>query len=294
MTHFFWRAGALFRLALLLALFVWLVGCAAEPAPVTGGSPFAAGGDYGRVDFAVEDFDGAMAIYSPALRPERFVACVDHPYYPLIPGTVYRLEEETDEGLETITITVTNERRDIGGIQATVVRDTVLLEGELIEDTFDWFAQDDRGNVWYLGEATQEYEGGQAVSSAGSWESGVGGAVAGIYMPAQPRPGDVYFQEYFPGEAEDMGAVVSLSERVTTALGSFTDVWQTADYNPLGGQLEHKWYAPGIGLIQEQVVDGATMVELVSISQDNSQLDPDRPCGQSGGVSAVPANDGRE
>jgi hypothetical protein len=245
-------------------------------------------GDYTPVAFDKADFDEATMTYVHAMQPELFVGCVDNPYFPLIPGTVYHLEEETEEGLETITVTVTKEIRQVAGIAATVVRDTVRLEGELIEDTWDWYAQDDRGNVWYLGEETYEYEGGEVVSNEGSWEAGVDGAIAGIIMPGQPRPGDLYYQEYYPGEAEDMGAIVGLAEAVDVAIGSFDGVLQTADYNPLGDQLEHKWYARGIGVVQEAIVGGDGMMELVSISRDDSQLDPGRACGQNGGVSTVP------
>jgi hypothetical protein len=226
-----------------------------------------------------------------------FVECVDNVYHPLIPGTVYHLEEQTDEGLETITITVTNETREVMGILATVVRDTVLLEDALKEDTWDWYAQDDRGNVWYLGEDTQEYEDGEVVSTAGSWEAGVDGALPGLIMLGRPRPGDIYYQEYYQGEAEDMGAIIALSEPVAVPYGSFDNTLQTGDYNPMDDQLENKWYAPGVGVVKEIVVGGSDAVELVSVSHDSSQIALDSACGRGGGmpfVGAISVRDGRQ
>jgi hypothetical protein len=246
------------------------IGAAHKPVPITR-----------------DDFTRAFPVLSPAQQPGLFVECVDNTYFPLIPGTVYHLEEQTDEGLETITITVTNQTRAILGIQATVVHDSVQLEGELIEDTEDWFAQDDRGNVWYLGESTAEYEDGEVVSTEGSWEAGVDGAVPGLIMVGDPRPGDLYFQEYLEGEAEDMGAVMSLAERVRVPYGSFANALQTADYNPLDDQLENKWYAPGVGVVKEALIAGRGAVELLSITHDGDQIILDGSCGEEGGVSFV-------
>lgn len=246
-------------------------------------------GDFPAVSMTADDFTDvreAVAIYSLSIQPELFVNCVDNAYYPLIPGTVYHLEEQTDEGLETITITVTNQTREVMGIPATVVRDTARLDGAIIEDTWDWYAQDDRGNVWYLGEDTQEYEDGEIVSTAGSWEAGVDGALPGIMMLGQPRPGDRYYQEYWQDEAEDMGAIISLSESADVPYGSFNNAIQTADYNPLDDNLENKWYAPGVGVVQESVGDEVS-AELVSVSHDSSQIVPDSSCGNGGGVSFV-------
>ena len=110
------------------------------------------------------------------------------------------------------------------GISATVVRDTVYVDGELVEDTYDWFAQDNDGNVWYLGEDTHEYEDGVAVNAEGAWEAGVDGALPGIVMPADPAVGDAYRQEYYAGEAEDMGEVLEVGVARSIALGDYDDV----------------------------------------------------------------------
>lgn len=230
------------------------------------------------VTLTITDFDNTLFIFAPSTHPELFVDCVDNPYYPLIPGTVYSYEAETEEGLETTTVTVTNEQKKVMGIVATVVHDVVRLDGVLVEDTFDWYAQDVRGHVWYLGEDVSNYEDGQFKDKAGSWEAGVDSAMPGIIMLNQPLPGDIYRQEYLAGEAEDLGGVLSVQEEVTVPYGTFDDVLITADYNPLEGGLEHKFYAPGLGLIREEAVGGDEVVALVDVMRDDDRND-NHTCG---------------
>jgi hypothetical protein len=174
-----------------------------------------------------------------------FTTRIDNPYWPMAPGTkwVYR------EGNQRVTVTVTDRRKRVAsGVEALVVRDTVTENGTLVEDTFDWFAQDAAGNVWYLGEDTKEYENGTFVSSEGSWEAGVDGAEAGIVMPAHPKPGMRYRQEYYRGHAEDAARVLSLDEQAQTAAGHFRGLLLTKDYTPLEPDvLEYKLYAKGVG-----------------------------------------------
>ncbi len=233
------------------------------------------------------DFVAATLISSLSARPELFVKCVDNPYFPLIPGTVYHYTEQAGEELLTVNVTVTNQIKEIQGIHATQVRDTVLLNNEVKEDTTDWYAQDDRGNVWYLGEDTAEYENGQVVSTAGTWLAGVKGAVPGLIMPGNSRPGDIYRQEYLKGEAEDMGAVMSLTAPATTPYAVFAKTMMSADYNSLKKLLEYKFYAPGVGLIRSDSVDEPITSQLVSISHDRAQSVLDRGCGENGGVAFV-------
>ena len=128
------------------------------------------------------------------------------------------------------------------------MRDTVTEDGELIEDTFDWYAQDADGNVWYLGEDTAEFEDGEVTTHAGSFEAGVDGALPGIIMPADPQPGVAYRQEFYEGEAEDNGAILALDQQADTAAGHFDDVLLTADTITIEPNvLEYKLYAPGDG-----------------------------------------------
>jgi hypothetical protein len=200
----------------------------------------------------------------------QFVAVVDNPFYPLIPGTTFEYRAETDEGVETNIIEVTSQTRTILGVAATVVHDRVFLGGELTEDTFDWFAQDVSGNVWYLGEATCRVENGQCVSPGGSWEAGVNGASAGLIMWADPaaHKGTTYRQEFLQGEAEDVGKVIGLSAKVATPYGSFTGCLETMDWSLLEtASREHKYYCPGIGLVLEIAPSsGHERLELTAIT----------------------------
>jgi len=200
------------------------------------------------------------------MDPANFVATIDNPWLPFVAGAEWVFEDETEDGLERIEVIVTDETRQIMGITATVVRDIVTLDGEVIEDTFDWYAQDRDGNVWYLGEATEEYEDGVVVSTAGSWEAGVDGAEAGIIMKANPAVGDTYRQEFYEGEAEDMAEVVRTGDAVEVSFGSYTDVLVIREWTPLEpGVAEEKFYARGIGPVLEVKVEGGEgRVELIS------------------------------
>lgn len=185
--------------------------------------------------------------------PADFVAVIDNPYFPLIPGTTLIYEGLTEDGLEYVEINVLTEPRQVMGITATVVKDTVYAEDEMVEQTFDWFAQDKAGNVWYLGETVDNYEDGQLLDHAGSWEAGVNDALPGIIMYANPAAhiGETYYQEYYPGEAEDQAKLLSASENVTIAYGTYTDVVKTYDFSTLDPDAqEEKYYAAGIGTIK--------------------------------------------
>jgi hypothetical protein len=195
---------------------------------------------------------------------------VDNPYFPLTPGTTRVYEGETEDGLERIEVVVTHDTREILHISCIVVRDTVSLDGELVEDTFDWYAQDNDGNVWYMGEDSKEYEDGEVVSTAGSWEAGVDGAQPGIIMQANPQVGAAYRQEYYAGEAEDMAEVLSLTETASVPYGSFDALLMTKEWTPLEpGVAEQKYYAAGTGLVLEVMVEGGTgRVELIDLTTD--------------------------
>ena len=200
----------------------------------------------------------AAALYSPPFNPDRFVRNVDNKFFPLKPGTRYvAVGEEDGERIRNVTL-VTGERKVILGISAVVVLDRVFGEdGELIEKTFDWYAQDDRGNVWYLGEDTKEYEDGKVVSTEGSWEAGVKGAVAGIIMPAHPQVGQHYQQEFFAGEAEDEARVTARGLDVTVPYGTFHNCLRTVEWTRLEpGIKEAKFYCPGIGFVKAKDVEG--------------------------------------
>ena len=206
--------------------------------------------------------------YAPELDPADFVETVDNPYFPLTPGTRWAYEGQDDDETEHIEVEVLAETREITGITATVVRDTVSVDGEVTEDTYDWYAQDTEGNVWYLGEDTHEYEDGKAVNANGAWEYGKDGALPGIVMLADPEVGDAYRQEYDEGEAEDMGEVLQVGATVDIGLGTYHDVLVTEDWNPLEADvIEEKSYAPGIGVILERkTAGGEGRIELIEFT----------------------------
>lgn len=236
------RAGLL-PLLLLVALAAGCGGGGSAPALPVGGEP-------------VE------------LDPADFVARIDNPLLPLRPGArwVYR-ETDAKGGEQRVTVTVLERTKTILGVRATVVHDVVTAGGRVVEDTEDWYAQDEQGNVWYLGEDTKEYDDGKVVSTAGSWQAGVDGAQAGVVMPAEPQAGMAYRQEYYEGEAEDAGEVLSLNERVRVPYGTFEGVLLTRDWTPLDPAAEErKYYARGVGLVLAVPAGGGGREELLRFS----------------------------
>jgi hypothetical protein len=179
-------------------------------------------------------------------------------YFPLIAGKTYVYEGKGEDG-ENIRVVVefTGDTKTIMGITCVIVREQEYEDEQLIEDTFDWYAQDKDGNVWYFGEDSKEIEDGSVVGTSGSWEAGVDGALPGIIMLANPLPNLWYRQEYYKGEAEDVAQVLSLSTSIDVPYGSFDNCLQNAEWNLLEpGVVEHKYYAPGLGLVRAVGVKG--------------------------------------
>ncbi len=215
------------------------------------------GGNGHEATAVIDPGDGGH--YAPHIDPADFVATVDNPYLPLRPGAAWDYHGPTGKHIEDNHVEVTNQRRTIMGIPAVVVRDTVSVKGKVTEDTYDWYAQDRSGNVWYLGEDTKEYGAGGKVDTGGSWEAGKGGALPGIVMPAHPAVGRAYRQEYLAGEAEDLAQITKLGATRTTPAGTYKNVVVTKEWSPLEPHLiEAKYYAPGVGMIQEEAVSGPT------------------------------------
>jgi hypothetical protein len=201
------------------------------------------------------------------LDPAQYRARIDHPYLPLRVGSrwVYR-EIEAGEPDTRIVVTVTRRTRVVDGVRARVVRDVARRRGRVTEATDDYYAQHRDGSVWYLGEDTAAYEPGEPPSKAGSWEAGVDGAQAGVAMPAHPRAGQHYRQEYAKGEAEDRARVLSRREMAEVPFGRFRRALLIRETTPLEPDaLEYKLYARGVGqVLTLEASGGASREELVS------------------------------
>jgi hypothetical protein len=210
--------------------------------------------------------------YNPKIGPKDFVSKVDNKYFTLTPGKKFVYFGESNEGFERTEVVVTDQTKKVMGITATVVHDTVWLEDELIEDTFDWYAQDKKGNVWYLGEESKEYNNGKVKSTKGSWEAGVDGAKAGILMPANPKVGQSYRQEYYKGVAEDMGTILAFGKIITVRSGTYENCLQTRDWSKTEkGLSEYKYYSPDVGfVVLEEAVKGKERAELVGVTSDGA------------------------
>jgi hypothetical protein len=206
--------------------------------------------------------------YAPKIDPANFVAAVDNPYFPLKRGTAFHFKGVRGKTPQTDDAVVTSRTVVILGVKCTVVRDTVSEHGKPIERTFDFYAQDKQGNVWYMGEDSFELKNGKFAKASDSWRGGVDGAKPGIIMLAHPRSGVSYRQEYYPqGEALDQARVLGYRASVKVPYGSFKHVLVTSDFSPLEPQTEHKFYAAGIGEISEKVVKGHhEAFQLVSVT----------------------------
>jgi hypothetical protein len=195
--------------------------------------------------------------YAPDIDPADFVPAVENPYLPYRPGTRIHFEGVRGRTPQTDDQVVLHRTKQILGVTCTIVRDVVSEHGRAVERTFDWFAQDRQGNVWYMGEDSFERTHGRFMEAGDSWVSGVGGAHPGIIMPADPQPGDAYRQEYYPsGEALDEARVVRLGAERSVPYGDFKDVLVTSEFSPVEPQTERKYYARGVGEIAERVVKG--------------------------------------
>ena len=204
------------------------------------------------------------------LDPSEFTTEIDNPYWPMAPGSRWVYRETNAEGTVARDVeTVTNQTKTIMGIEAVVVHDVVSEHGQVTEDTFDWYAQDADGNLWYLGEDTKEYENGKLKTTEGSWEAGVDGAQPGIILPAKPEPGLTYREEYYKGHAEDGAEILTLNAKAKVPFGTFDRALQTRNFSPIEPNvIEEKLYARGVGVVLEITVSGGSdRAELLSYTQ---------------------------
>jgi hypothetical protein len=206
--------------------------------------------------------DGAS---SPTQRPAsrslatQFNHPQQNPYFPLTAGTIYRYRGSDDGERFRETATVTYAKKTILGVSTTVVRDVLRrVDGSIAEKTFDWYAADNNGTVWYFGERTATFdEHGNLESREGSWQAGVDGAVPGTIMPADPRPTDAYRQEFYRGHAEDQAWIVQRHASIVVPYGTLHDVVRSFEWTRLEpGVVSAKFYAPGLGIVKERDVAG--------------------------------------
>ena len=206
------------------------------------------------------------AQYDPVIDPSNFVAQVDNPYFPLTPGTTFIYEGQTTQGFEHDEFAVTHRRRTILGVRCVEVHDTVRTDGQITEDTLDWFAQDREGNVWYFGENTHELEDGLITTIEGTFMAGVNGDKPGIIMKAHLGIGDFYRQEFSLNNAEDFAETRSLMQTVRVPAGTFHNCLKSKETTPLEPDLlEYKFYAPGVGNILTIDARTGDREELVQI-----------------------------
>src|SRR5919112_217230 len=208
-----------------------------------------------------------QASYSPSIKPSEFTTNIDNKYFPLKPGTTFVYRGKTANATEGDIVAVTPDTKNIMGVECVVVNDKVTEDGKLTEQTYDWYAQDSKGNVWYFGEDSKEIKNGKITSTEGSWEAGKNGAKPGIIMPANPKVGETYRQEYLKGVAEDMARPVKLDGSTTVPYGTFHNVLVTDEWTPLEKNVaEQKYYAPGVGNVLELATKGPKeRLELIDV-----------------------------
>src|SRR4051794_4244642 len=192
---------------------------------------------------------------------------IDNPYFPLAPGTRFTYQGTVKRAPVRDVVYVTHNTPTIDGVATVEVRDQVWESDVLTEDTLDWYAQDDQGNVWYFGELATQLPAG---TQTGSWTAGVNGAQPGYIMEAAPSVGDTYCQENAPGIAQDAAQVLSLNASRSVPFGSYTgNVLQTKDYSLLEPHSEHKFYAPGVGMLEAIALNGGSEdIQLYTIQHN--------------------------
>jgi hypothetical protein len=187
------------------------------------------------------------ATYDPVINPNDFVTEVNHKYLTLKPGTKFVYEKKHGTKIERTEVVVTNETKLVMGVPTVVVRATEWQGDVMKEDTRDWYAQDKAGNVWYFGEAVDNYKGGELRDHGGSWEAGVDGAKPGIIMPKTPTAGQTYRQEYLKGKSEDVGTIVAVGMRIAVPHGTYDDCVQVKDWSLIKYEQEYKYFCAGAG-----------------------------------------------
>jgi hypothetical protein len=203
------------------------------------------------------------------LDPADFTTNIDNPYWPMRPGSHWVYREVENGETQRVDVTVTNQTKTLAGIEARVVHDRVSRNGETLEDTYDWYAQDSAGNLWYLGEDTAEYENGKLKTKEGSWAAGVDGAEPGVVVPASPKQGMTYREEYYASHAEDGAEVLGVNSQVQVPFGRFKNAMLTRNFSTIEPTVEEmKLYAKGVGPVMELLISGGSgRTELLSYTK---------------------------
>ena len=203
---------------------------------------------------------GAGPGWPKRLQASDFVRRVDNPYFPLRPGSLYRYRGVKEGERMVDIVRVAHGTKRILGVRTTVVHDTALVHGRPVEETFDYYAQDRHGNVWYFGEDTMELNSqGKVISREGSFRAGRNGARAGLFFPGQPRVGMSARQEFFKGHAEDHFKILDLHAAVSVPYVTTDRALRTGEWTPLEpGVVDNKYYLRGVGTVREVAVKGPT------------------------------------
>jgi hypothetical protein len=235
-----------------------LAGCGSSTSPTSSPSQGGTTTTPGGVASSASPGGITAAPGWPPVSARGFVSTIDNPWFPLRTGTKW-VSTGIKDGRATVDhFTVTGQTKVILGVTCSVIRDALTQKGKVVEGTWDWYAQDKQGNVWYFGEDTKDYNAaGQVTTTAGTWQAGVNGAAPGIFMPADPQVGQGGYQEYYKGQALDHYKVISLSGSIKVPSGSFTGCLETQETTALEpGVLDHKYYVKGIGQVAEETVKG--------------------------------------
>ena len=206
--------------------------------------------------------------YEPVLSASNFVSVINNQYYPLPVGRVWVYKGVKDGQTQIDTVKVLARTKLVAeGIRARVVSDVAKHNSKVLEKTFDWYAQDKQGNVWYLGEDTTAYLPNGTLDKSGSWQAGVDDAEPGLIMEAHPKVPDAYRQEYLAGQAEDTAWIVGGTNSITVPYGTVRHVLTSLEATRIEpGLYDKKVYAPGIGIVLEKAVTGPTEIaRLISM-----------------------------
>lgn len=205
-----------------------------------------------------------LEAYAPRINPSEFSSDITNPYFSMPIGKKMVYEAETEDGIERIETIIPGWKKTIMGVETLVFWDRVYLDGELIEDTRDYIAQDTEGNVWYFGENVDNYADGYFLDNHGAWIGGIDGAQPGIWMPAVFTPGNEYRQEFYKGEAEDMAKVEATGLTVKTPSGTYNDCVKILEWTPLESGTAYKYHCRGAGgtVLEEEEDEKVVLIEV--------------------------------